>query len=126
MTTKISKIITPKARNCKIHPILYDFYLHLKDSMGAEMIHRRKRRSDTCIEVTFNFSSFTLITGRLNTLRDAEKCGYWKMCRPQRAGSKHMFYNGKRVFVLFITPVHPKKRRERASTTTSLVNRTAA
>lgn len=97
--------------NCKIHPILYRFYLQLKKSLGAEMVHRRKRTSRMAIEVIFYTETSFVVTGRLNTLPEAEKWGFWVICRPQtKAG--HLYYQGHRVFQLFLSPVHPKKRRE--------------
>jgi len=105
--------------NCKIHPVLYHFYLDLKGQLGAEMVHRRKRPSRMAIEVIFYCDSMMVVVGRLNTLPDAEKCGFWVICRPQ-TNPKHMFYKGHRVFQLFLSPVHPKKRSEMVKTITSL------
>jgi len=119
MSIKISKIATTAARNCKIHPVLYNFYLRLHDILGAEIVHRRKRKSSTCIEIIFYVDDILIPTGRLNTLPEAEKCGFWVMCRPQ-TGIKHMIYKGQRVYLLFLTPVHPKKRREAQKTVTPL------
>ena len=102
--------------NCKIHPILYKFYLDLRKSLGAEMVHRRKRRSRTSIEIIFNNDFFASVTGRLNTLPEAEKWGFWVVCRLK----PNTFYHGRQVFVLFLTPVHPKKRREMQTTITPL------
>lgn len=98
--------------NCKIHPILYDFYLRLQEALGAEIVHRRKRTSDMCIEVIFYVDQYGVPTGRLNTLPEAEKWGFWIICRRQ-TNKQHMYYNGHRVYQLFLSPVHPKKRRER-------------
>ena len=95
--------------NCKIHPILYRWYLILRKELGASIVHRRKRHSETCIEIIFYGDLTNIITGRLNTLPEAEKCGYWIMCRLQ-TNPKHMFYKDHRVYQLFLTPVHPKKR----------------
>ena len=96
--------------NCKIHPILYKFFLRLNDTLGAEIVHRRKRTSSTCIEIVF-YNNIGVPTGRLNTLPEAEKCGFWVICRPQTK-PKYMFYDNHRVYQLFLSPVHPKKRRE--------------
>ena len=112
MSVKISKILPNKARNCKIHPVLYQFYLRLKTALKAEIVHRRKRTSTTCIEVIFHADKLSnTISGRLNTLPQAEACGFWIMCRPQ-TNQKHRFYKGHQVYLLYLTPVHPKKRRE--------------
>ena len=119
MPSKISKISETKAKNCKIHPVLYDFYLHLRQRLGASLVHRRKRRSATCVEVIFFAEGINVLTGRLNTLRDAEKCGFWKMCRPQ-TNTKHLVYGGRRVYQLFLSPVHPKKHREMLKVVTPL------
>ena len=105
--------------NCKIHPILYNFYLRLKDVLGAEMVHRRKRPSATAIEVIFHCDNILVPRGRLNTLPEAEKWGYWVICRPQTK-PQYMFYKGHRVFQLFLSPVHPKKQREMQVTIHSL------
>ena len=113
------KLLKTKARNCKIHPVLYDAYLALRHRMGAEMVHRRQRKSTMCIEVIFYTDNFMIVIGRLNTLKDAEKCGFWIMCRPQTKKG-HTIYKGHPVFQLFLTPVHPKKQRERNTTITSL------
>ena len=51
------------------------------------------------------------MTGHLNTLPEAENWGFFVICRPQ-TNPKRMFYNNRRVFQLFLSPVHPKKRRE--------------
>lgn len=104
--------------NCKIHPVLYKFYLCLKNTLGAEIVHRRKRTSDMRIEVFFYLEQLGIPTGRLNSLPEAEKCGYWIICR-QQTKKPHMFYRGYRVYQLFLSPVHPKKRRERQALTQS-------
>ena len=105
--------------NCNIHPVLYRFYLRLKDTLGAEIVHRRKRTSSMSIEVIFYSDEMLVMTGRLNTLPEAEKWGYWVICRPQTKPDR-MFYKGHRVYQLFLSPVHPKKRRERKKTITPL------
>ena len=97
--------------NCKIHPILYRFDLQLKKSLGAEIVHRRKRTSSMSIEVIFYSDEMLVMTGRLNTLPEAEKWGYWVICRPQ-AKKRYMFHKGHRVYQLYLSPVHPKKKRE--------------
>lgn len=95
--------------NCKIHPILYNFYLHLKQLLGAEIVHRRKRTSSTSIEVIFHCDELVVPTGRLNTLPEAEKCGYWIICRLQTKKG-HTVYKDHRVFQLYLSPVHHKKK----------------
>ena len=97
--------------NCNIHPVLYNFYLRLKDVLGAEMVHRRKRTSTKSIEVIYYSDDMLVATGRLNTLPEAEKWGYWIICRPQTK-KRYMFHKGHRVYQLYLSPVHPKKRRE--------------
>ena len=103
----------PKANNCHINPVLYAFYLRLKDTLGAEIVHRRKRKSNTCIEVIFYDEIYKYLKGRLNTLKEAEECGYWVICRLQSKRG-HEVYHSHRVFQLYLSPVHPKKRREAA------------
>ncbi|MBR4706123.1 MAG: hypothetical protein IKP02_11150 [Paludibacteraceae bacterium] len=105
MTMKINK------RNNHIAPELYSFYISLKREMGALIVHRRRRTSSTCIEIIFLPPLIKEINGRLNTLPDAEACGYWIMCRRQTKRG-HECYHGYAVFQLFLTPVHPKKRNE--------------
>ena len=105
--------------NCKIHPVLYHFYIKLKGVLGAEIVHRRKRTSRTAIEVIFYTDDFFVITRHLNTLPEAEKCGFWIICRPQTKPDR-MFYKNHRVYQLFLSPVHPKKRREIQTTITPL------
>ncbi|MBQ3999207.1 MAG: hypothetical protein II644_07715 [Paludibacteraceae bacterium] len=98
--------------NCKIHPVLYKFYLQLRKALGAEIVHRRKRTSNMCIEIIFHSENLlSLEGGHLNTLPEAEQCGYFVICRPQTKRG-HTFYKGHRVYQLFLSPVHPKKRRE--------------
>jgi len=64
--------------NNNIHPILYKFFLILRNKLGAEIVHRRKRRSNMCIEIIFLSDLIQQPPlGRLNTLREAEECGYW-------------------------------------------------
>ena len=103
----------PKANNCHINPVLYAFYLRLKDTLGAEIVHRRKRKSNTCIEVVFYNELYKYLKGRLNTLKEAEECGYWVICRVQTKRGYEV-YHGRQVFQLYLSPVHPKKRREAA------------
>ena len=98
-----------KANHCHIDPILYNFYLRLNDKMGAVIVHRRRRKSATCIEIVINNDAVKAISGRLNTLKEAEACGYWIVLRRQTKG-KHATWRNKTVFQLFLTPVHPKKR----------------
>lgn len=97
--------------NCKIHPVLHKYYLRLHDTMGAEIVHRRTRKSCMSIEIIFYCDGLQVVTGRINTLREAEACGFWVICRPQTQ-RKHMIYNNRRVYQLFLSPVHPKKIRE--------------
>ena len=125
MPIKISKISKTAALNCKIHPVLYAFFLRLKDLLSAEIVHRRKRTSSMCIELIFYTDQSLIMTGRLNTLREAEKWGFWVICRPQTK-TDHMFYKEHRVYQLFLSPVHPKKRRERQPSITSLSSSLAA
>ena len=96
--------------NNKIHPVLYDFYLIIHQTLGAQIVHRRKRHSPMCIEIIFDTPIPIIPTGRLNSLREAEACGFWVICRQQTKG-KHAFYKGHQVYQLFLSPVHPKKRR---------------
>lgn len=124
LKTKIKIIrlsdIATGAPNCKIHPVLYSFYVRLHNTTGAQMVHRRKRTQSMCIEITFPGKLFASPpTGRLNTLKEAEECGFWIICRPQTR-PKHMFYRGLRVYQLFLSPVHPKKRCATHQTITSL------
>lgn len=126
MPIKISKIAVSKAKNCKIHPVLYHFFLRLKDTLGAEIVHRRTRKSSMAIEIIFWNEELALFKGRVNTLKEAEQCGFWIICRAQ-TNPKHMFYKDHRVFQLFLSPVHPFKRREQKTTITplSMVQRAA-
>ena len=101
--------------NCQIHPVLYHFFLRLKDTLCAEIVHRRKRPSRTCIEIIYNADGVPIPTGRLNTLREAEKWGFWVIGREQTKPER-MIYRGRRVYQLFLSPVHPKKRREMKKT----------
>ena len=105
-------------RNSHIDPALYHIFLRLKDTLGAKIVHRRRRSSSTCIEIIFCNALTKYLIGRINTLPEAEKCGFWIMCRPQTKRG-HAFYHGWMVFQLFLTPVHPKKRREQQALTTS-------
>lgn len=108
--------------NCHIHPVLYDAYLRLHETLGAQIVHRRARKSFTSIEIIFDSEEGLIknITGRINTLPEAEACGFWVICRKQtRKGYTH--YNGLQVFQLFLSPVHPKKRREREVTITTII-----
>ena len=102
--------------NCKIDPILYNIYLRLHDTHAAEMVHRRQRRSKTSIEIIYYCDERFIIIGRINTLPEAEKWGFWVVCRLK----PHTFYHGHQVYSLFLTPVHPKKRREMIQTITPL------
>ena len=96
--------------NCKIHPILYKYYLILHQKLGAQIVHRCKRNSPMSIEIVFGTYVPLIPTGRLNSLREAEACGFWVICRQQTKG-KHAFYKGRQVYQLFLSPVHPKKMR---------------
>lgn len=83
----------------------------MQDTLGAEMVHRRKRISPMSIEVIYYCDEFTVPTGRLNTLPEAEKWGFWIICRPQTK-KRYMFHKGHRVYQLYLSLVHPKKKRE--------------
>ena len=100
-----------RAHNNHIHPALYAFYLQLKAELGAEIVHRRRRKSATCIEIIFHNNLFKSLTGRLNTLPEAEKCGYWVVSRLQTKRG-HGIWHDHTVYQLYLTPVHPKKRHE--------------
>ena len=97
-------------RNNKINPVLYGFYLRLKERLGAEIVHRRRRKSTNYIEVVFHSEAIVSLQGRLNTLREAESCGFWIICRHQ-SRRDHGTWHGRTVLQLFLSPVHPKKRR---------------
>ena len=99
--------------NNHIHPVLYDFYRTLKRNFEAEMVHRRRRKSTICIEIVFHNKLFTSWTGRLNTLKEAEACGFSVICRRQTKKGRDTWH-GLTVFQLFLAPVHPQKRREAA------------
>ena len=106
--------------NCNIHPVLYEYFLRLQDRLGAEMVHRRRRSSITCIEIIFWCEGLQVITGRINSLSEAESCGFWVICRPQTRPERAI-YKDKQVYQLFLSPVHPKKRRESKKIITPLV-----
>ena len=97
--------------NNNINPILYNVYLGLHDRLGAIIVHRRHRKSNTSIEIIFTSPAIKEYTGRLNTLKEAEACGYWVTSRRQTKG-KHLTWRGHAVFQLFLSPVHPKKQHE--------------
>lgn len=102
--------------NCKIHPVLYKCYLQLHERLGAKIVHRRKRSSATCIEIVFYCNILKELKGHLNALKEAEVNGFWVICRPK----PHCFYDGLQVYLLFLSPVHPQKRREMEITITPL------
>ncbi len=104
------KTPTSSPGNNKINPILYHFYLRLRAKLGARIVHRRNRRSNNAIEIILTAPLFKLISGRLNTLPEANQWNYWIMMRPQRG--KHALYRNYPVFQLFLTPVHPRKKHE--------------
>lgn len=106
--------------NCKIHPVLYHFFLRLKDTLGAEIVHRRQRTSSMSIEVIFCTDESFVMTGRLNTLSEAEKWGYWVICRKQNRPG-HTMYKNHWIYQLYLSPVHPKKQREMQTHVTPLV-----
>lgn len=120
MSVKIFKISGNTFSNCKIHPVLYHFFLRLKDTLGTEMVHRRKRTSHTAIEIIYRNPFGGAPTGRLNTLPEAEKWGFWVICRQQDRKNKPVFYHSHIVYQLFLSPVHPKKRREQQTVITPL------
>lgn len=97
--------------NTNIDPILYECFLLLRKKCGATIVHRRRRKSSTRLEIVFRCKGIEYISGRLNTLKNAEHCGFWIICRPQRKG-RHAVWKGLPVYQLFLTPVHPKKRHE--------------
>ena len=121
MSIKISKIFNCEAPNCKIHPVLYKFYLRLHKTLGAEIVHRRKRTSDRCIEIIFYSEGYLIdhLSTSVNSLPEAEVCGFRIICRPQTKKG-HTVYKGRRVYQLFLTPVYPKKRRAIMPKVTSL------
>ena len=109
MPQKIIKIAPSIARNCKIHPLLYKVFLSLKETMGAQIVHRRKRKSNICIEIIFLNDLLTCYRGSVNSLPEAEACGFWILCKPQ-SSKKHRYHKGYLVHLLYLSPVHPKKR----------------
>lgn len=111
MAVKISKISVTSAKNCKIHPVLYKYFLRLKDTLGAEIVHRRKRSSSMCIEIIFRSAFINGFEHHVNTLKEAEECGFWVICRKQTKRG-HTSYKDHQVYQLFLSPVHPHKRRE--------------
>lgn len=102
---------TRKANNNHINPVLYKLFLRLKSTLGAEIVHRRSRKSATSIEIVFHSPLVKYLHGRLNTLKEAEKSGFWVILRLQ-SKRNHESWRGLTVYQLFLTPVHPKKRNE--------------
>ena len=120
MPQKIINILPKGALNCKIHPVLYKVYLRLHNTLGAEIVHRRKRTSNMCIEIVFHCGFLEEFLGStINTLREAETSGFRVICRRQTKPG-HTIYKGLTVYQLFLSPVHPKKRREIQTTITPL------
>ena len=97
--------------NNNINPILYAFYRKMRQAVGARIVHRRSRKSKNCIEIILTNNLLESVTCRLNTLKEAEACGYWVICRRQNKRG-HSVWRGKAVFQLFLSPVHPKKQAE--------------
>lgn len=103
--------------NLKTDKILYDWICHLRQSIGICLVPRRGRRKTNYVEFIITATPINAITGRLNTLREAEECGFWVVARAQKG--KRATYHNQQVFQLFLTPVHPKKRREAMLRTTA-------
>ena len=98
-------------RNNHINPVLYEVFFTIKNTLGAQIVHRRSRKSPNCIEIIFTNPLIQSYTCRVNTLKEAEACGFWIICRAQNKRG-HTVWHGRRVFQLFLTPVHPHKRHE--------------
>ena len=58
--------------NNNINPHLYNAYLHLKDTLNAKMVHRRKRKTANSIEIVFLCDAINALSGHINTLKEAE------------------------------------------------------
>ena len=95
--------------NSKINPLLYNYYLSLKETLGACIVHRRRRTSRNCIEIIFTNGLIEDISGHVMPLREAEANGYWYILRAQTKRG-HEVWRGHRVYQLYLSPVHHKKR----------------
>jgi len=92
------------------HPLIRKWLRILKKKVGILVIRRHREENPNTADYIITNLAFTKIVGRLNTQKEAEACGYWVVSRRQRG--KKQFYKEKQVFVLFLTPVHPKKKFE--------------
>ena len=95
--------------NLKMDPFLRNCIYAMRKYVGITVLPRRHPRSPNCVEVILSNEAITYLSGRLISLPEAEKHGYWLMIRPLTRGRKR-FYHGHPVFQLFLTPVHPKKK----------------
>lgn len=101
--------------NCKMNPILYKWVCILREEIGIQLVPRREKRRPDVVDLILTHDFIYDISGHLNTYQDAEQCGYFVIIKKLRS-AKRGTYHGKRVYQLFLSPIHPKKRREMNST----------
>lgn len=83
------------------------------------VVRRHRQKSDKCVDVIFTNDAVTILKGHINSLPDAEACGFWVMLKPRKGKIDKILYKGKLVHSLYLSPVHHKKRRETKSETTA-------
>lgn len=81
-----------------------------REHFDIELVRRHRGSANgKYVEFIFHSPLIEKVTGRQNTLKEAEACGYWAMVRKQTS-PKRQYYKGHQVFQMFLTPVHPKKK----------------
>ena len=94
--------------NVKTNPILYRWIKALKEELGIQLVPRREKRQRDYVEFIFSNLLTAQLSGRLNTLSNAEACGYWVIVRRRTTGKRN-FYHDHPVYQLYLSPVHHVK-----------------
>ena len=96
--------------NCKMNPILYKWVCILRKQVGIQLVPRREKRRPDVVDLIFTNDFIADLSGHLNSYKDAEQCGYFVILKRLRS-AKRGIYHDRRVYQLFLSPVHPKNRR---------------
>ena len=96
--------------NLKLNPVLYKNLCSLRRTFGFRIVPTRGKRRPNAnsVDVIITSPLIESLSGRLNSLKEAEACGYWIICRARRG--KRRTYKQHQIFQIFLSPVHPKKR----------------
>ena len=94
----------------KRNEILDKWVKIFRNYFEIELVRRhRSAANGMYVEFISNSRLIEMVSGRQNTLKEAEACGYWVIIRKQLSKKKR-YYKKHQVYQLYLSPVHQKKK----------------